>query len=288
MRYEFIEEHRAEHPICLMCRVLEVSPSGYYAWRSRPESPRSREDRKLKVHIWSVFRASRKSYGTPRMHDELTSQGIRCGRKRIARLMKEEGLVPKKARRFRRTTIADAEHPKAENVLDRQFSVDAPDRVWVGDITYLRAGGSWLYLAVILDLFSRRVIGWSTSSSLGKDLATSALTRALYERAPGAGLLHHSDRGSQYTSIDYQNQLKKNHLRVSMSRKGNCWDNAVAESFFATLKTELGDKFASRRAAQRELFDYIEIFYNRRRRHTSIGSISPVQAEDLFALAEAA
>jgi len=202
--------------------------------------------------------------------------------------MKEEGLVPKKARHFRRTTISTADHPKARNVLDRQFSVDAPDRVWAGDITYLRAGGGWLYLAVILDLFSRRVVGWSTSTSLGRDLAMSALTRALYERAPDPGLLHHSDRGSQYTSADYQTKLKENHLRISMSRKGDCWDNAVVESFFATLKVELGEKFPSLGAAQRELFDYIEIFYNRRRRHTSIGSISPVHAEDLFALAVAA
>jgi len=288
MRYEFIQRHHTEHSIGLMCIVLEVSPSGYYAWRSRPESRRSREDRKLKVQIRSVFQTSRETYGTPRMHDELSSQGIRCGRKRIARLMKEDGLVPKKARRFRRTTIAAADHPKADNVLNRQFSVDSPDKVWAGDITYLRAGGRWLYLAVILDLFSRRVVGWSISSSLGRNLAITALMRALFERSPGPGLLHHSDRGSQYTSTDYQTMLKESRLKVSMSRKGDCWDNAVVESFFATLKIELGDKFSSRKVAQMALFDYIEIFYNRQRRHTSVGGMTPVQAEELFALAEAA
>ena len=288
MRYEFIEKHRAEHSICLMCRVLEVSPSGFYAWQRRPESQRSREDRRLRVYIRSAFFVSRETYGTPRIQDELLSQGIHCGRQRIGRLMKEDGLVPKKARRFRRTTISAAHHPKAENVLNRQFSSDFPNRVWAGDITYLQAGGSWLYLAVILDLFSRRVVGWSISSSLGKELAQSALTRAIFERTPGPGLLHHSDRGSQYTSTDYQAQLRENNVVASMSRKGDCWDNAVVESFFATLKIELGDTFSSCKIAQLALFDYIEIFYNRQRRHTAIGGISPAQAEKLFALAEAA
>lgn len=288
MRYEFIEKNRTEHSICLMCRVLEVSSSGFYTWRGRPESQRRREDRKLKVLIRSAFFAGRESYGTVRIQGELMDQGIRCGRQRIGRLMKEEGLVPKKARFFRRTTISVAHHSKAENVLNRQFSVESPDQVWAGDITYLRAGGNWLYLAVILDLFSRRVVGWSISSSLSKELAQSALTKALYERAPGPGLLHHSDRGSQYTSTDYQTQLKKNHVVVSMSRKGDCWDNAVVESFFATLKTELGDTFSSCKAAQMALFDYIEIFYNRQRRHTTIGGLAPAQIEELFAMAEAA
>jgi putative transposase len=288
MRYEFIERHRTEHSILLMCRVLEVSPSGFYAWRGRPESRRSREDRRLKALIRSAFYVSRESYGTVRIRDELLSEGIRCGRQRIARLMKEERLVPKKARLFRRTTISAAHHPKAENVLNRQFSVDSPDQVWAGDITYIRAGGSWLYLAVILDLFSRRVVGWSISPSLGKELAQSALKRALFERDPGPGLLHHSDQGSQYTSADYQAQLRKHCLIASMSRKGNCWDNAVVESFFATLKLELGDRFSSHKAAQMALFDYIEIFYNRRRRHTSIGGMTPAQAEELFAMAETA
>jgi len=206
----------------------------------------------------------------------------------VARLLNEEGLRPKKARRFRRTTIAEPEHPKADNVLDRQFSVESPDSAWAGDITYLWTREGWLYLAVILDLFSRRVIGWAVSFSLSQELAIRALDRALFERAPAPGLLHHSDRGSQYTSRQYQKRLEKHNLLVSMSRKGDCWDNAVVESFFATLKVELGDSFSSRRAAHLALADYIEVFYNRKRRHTAIGGISPVEAETRFAMEDAA
>ena len=283
-----IEQHRDRYPVAVMCDAMEVSPSGYYAWRSRPESARRREDRRLKVMIRSVFKESRETYGSPRIHDELRDQGIRCGRKRVARLVNEEGLRPKKARRFRRTTIAAAEHPKAKNVLDRKFSVESPDAAWVGDITYLWTREGWLYLAVILDLFSRRVIGWAVSSSLSQELATNALRRALFERAPAPGLLHHSDRGSQYTSSRYQQLLDNNGVTASMSRKGNCWDNAVAESFFATLKVELGDTFSSRRAAHLALADYIEVFYNRKRRHTAIGGLSPVEAETQFAMKDAA
>ena len=270
------------YPVLVMCDVLEVSSSGYYAWRGRPESRRSREDRKLKAIIRSVFEESRQTYGSPRIHDELRDRDIRCGRKRVARLMKEDQLTPKKARRFRRTTVAEPDHPKAPNVLGREFSVNAPDTAWVGDITYLWTQEGWLYLAVLLDLFSRRVVGWSVRPHLGQELAIAALDRALFERGVPEGLLHHSDRGCQYTSNEYQKKLKGNHLTVSMSRKGDCWDNAVAESFFATLKVELGDSFSSRQAAHDALFDYIEVFYNRQRRHTTIGSISPAEAEARF------
>lgn len=282
MRYAFIDRYRHLYPVLVMCDVLSVSSSGYYAWRGRPESRRSREDRELKVIIRSIFEESRQTYGSPRVLDELRDQGIWCGRKRVARLMKEDQLTPKKARRFRRTTIAEPDHPKAPNVLGREFSVDAPDTAWVGDITYLWTQEGWLYLAVLLDLFSRRVVGWSVRPHLGQELAIAALDRALYERGVPEGLLHHSDRGCQYTSNDYQNKLKGNHLTASMSGKGDCWDNAVAESFFATLKVELGDSFSSRQAAHDALFDYIEVFYNRQRRHTSIGSISPAEAEARF------
>lgn len=282
MRYEFIDRYRHMYPVLVMCDVLEVSSSGYYAWRGRPESRRSREDRKLKSKIRLMFDESRQTYGSERMVEELRDHGMRCGRKRVARLMKEEGLKPKKARRFRRTTITDPEHAKAPNVLGREFTVDAPDTVWAGDITYLWTREGWLYLAVLLDLYSRRVVGWAVRSHLGQELAIAALDRALYERGSHEGLVHHSDRGCQYTSTDYQDRLKKSGLTVSMSRKGDCWDNAVVESFFATLKVELGDSFSSRQAAYDALFDYIEIFYNRQRRHTSIGSISPVEAEVRF------
>ena len=282
MRYAFIDRYRHLYPVLVMCNVLEVSSSGYYAWRGRPESRRSREDRELKAVIRSIFEESRQTYGSPRILDELRDQGIRCGRKRVVRLMKEDQMVPKKARRFRRTTVAAPDHTKAPNVLGREFKVDAPDTVWVGDITYLWTPEGWLYLAVLLDLFSRRVVGWAVSSRLGQELAVAALERALFERGGHEGLLHHSDRGCQYTSTDYQQKLKDNGLSVSMSRKGDCWDNAVAESFFATLKVELGDSFSSRQAAHDALFDYIEVFYNRQRRHTTNGGICPVEAETRF------
>jgi len=282
VRYAFIDRYRHLYPVLVMCNVLEVSSSGYYAWRGRPESRRSREDRELKKLIRSSFIQSRETYGSPRILDDFRERGIACGRKRIARLMKEDHLVPKKALRFRRTTIAHPDHKKAPNVLSRQFTVDAPDTAWVGDITYLWTREGWLYLAVLLDLFSRRVVGWAVSSYLGQEVATRALDRALFERGAHDGLLHHSDRGCQYTSNDYQKRLLENGLIVSMSGKGDCWDNAVAESFFATLKVELGDSFSSRQAAHDALFDYIEVFYNRQRRHTTNGGISPAEAEVRF------
>lgn len=288
MRYMVIERLRDQYPVILICKVLDVSPSGYYAWRIRPESARSRADRLLKNEIRSIFDKSRETYGSPRIHDELGDRGIRCGRKRVARLMKQDQLEPKKARRYRVTTVSSETHEKAPNILNRHFAVDAPDTAWVGDITYLWTAEGWLYLAVILDLYSRRVIGWALSTRMTQDLAIAALDRAFFERNPGAGLLHHSDRGSQYTSNSYRERLKKKGLVVSMSRKGDCWDNAVAESFFATLKIELGNTFSSREAARLALIDYIEIFYNRQRRHTSIGGLTPVQAEARFELEAAA
>ncbi len=288
MRYTVVERLRLLYPVLLICKVLEVSPSGYYAWKKRPESAHSREDRRLRKFIRSVFEESRQTYGSPRIHDELQDRDIRCSRKRVARLMKEDQLVPKKARRFRVTTISAPSHEKAPNILNRQFEVDAPDTAWAGDITYLWTPDGWLYLAVLLDLYSRRVISWALSTEITQDLSLAALNRAIFERNPGAGLLHHSDRGSQYTSNDYRQRLKDSGLIASMSRKGDCWDNAVSESFFATLKVELGDSFSSREAARIALIDYIEIFYNRQRRHTSLGGLTPVQAEALFQLEAAA
>ncbi len=288
MRYPVIDRLRDQYPVTLMCKVLDVSPSGYYAWRGRPESARSRADRLLKADIRSIFVESRETYGSPRIHDELRDRGVRCGRKRVARLMKEDQLHPKKARPFRVTTVSSETHSKAPNILDRQFEVDAPNTAWVGDITYLWTAEGWLYLAVLLDLYSRRVIGWALSTRITQDLAIAALERAFFERHPEAGLLHHSDRGSQYTSNSYQKRLKKRGIIASMSRKGDCWDNAVAESFFATLKIELGNTFSSREAARIALFDYIEIFYNRKRRHTSLGGLTPAQAEARFELEVAA
>jgi len=288
VKFMVIEKLRGQYPVTAMCEVLDVSPSGYYAWRTRPESARSRADRLLKGEIRSIFEKSRETYGSPRIHGELRDRGIRSSRKRVARLMREDHLHPKKARLFRVTTVSSEAHTKAPNILDRQFEVDAPDTAWVGDITYLWTAEGWLYLAVLLDLYSRRVIGWALSTRMTQDLAISALDRAFFERNPEVGLLHHTDRGSQYTSGRYQKRLKKKGLIVSMSRKGDCWDNAVAESFFATLKIELGNTFSSREAARLALIDYIEVFYNRQRRHTSLGGLTPAQAETQFELEAAA
>ena len=272
----------------MLAVALSVSPSGFYAWRKRPASRAAREDRLLLLEIRSAFRESRETYGSLRVLEVLKRRGIRCGRKRIVRLMREEGLRPKKARRFRRTTQAAESHPKALNVLDRNFEPERPNAVWAGDITYLWTPEGWLYLAVLLDLYSRKVVGWAVSRRITRGLALSALRRALTERDVDEGLIHHTDRGSQYTSGDYQEALTAHKLIVSMSRKGNCWDNAVAESFFATLKTELGDQFVSRERAELALIDYIEIFYNRKRLHSAIGYISPVEAEVYYELERAA
>jgi transposase InsO family protein len=282
MKFAFIEQHHLVHPVRVMCAALDVSPSGYYRWRQRPVSERERENRRLGVEIRAAFRASRETYGRPRMHREHRGRGIRCGQARIGRLMRRHGLRAKKARRFRQTTRAVASHAKAPNVLNRVFTAAAPNRAWVGDITYVWTEEGWLYLAVVLDLYSRRVVGWATSTRLTEALARAALQRALSERHLGKDLIHHSDRGSQYTSTSYQRLLRRHGLKVSMSRKGNCWDNAVVESFFATLKVELGERFASRDVATAALFDYIEIFYNRKRMHSSIGFISPAEAEARF------
>ena len=282
MRFVFIERHCRVYPVRVMCTVLDVSPSGYYRWRQRPESARQREDRRLRVEIRAIFRANRQAYGRPRVHEALRVLGFRCGPMRVRRLMRQEGLRAKKGRRFRQTTRAVSSRPTTPNVLNREFNVAAPNTAWVGDITYLWTYEGWLYLAVILDLYSRRVIGWATGERLTEGLAHAALQRALSERRIGQGLIHHSDRGSQYTSVGYQRLLEAHGMVVSMSRKGNCWDNAVVESFFATLKVELGDRFPSRALAHDALFEYIEIFYNRARMHGSIGFISPAEAEARF------
>lgn len=282
MKFIFIDANRGVYPVRVMCAVLDVSASGYYMWRQRPVCESARKNRLLSVEITSIFRASRETYGRCRVHRELRERGIRCGQARVARLMRVNELRAKKARLIRQTTRAAASHEKAPNVLDRNFTAAAPNTAWVGDITYLWTDEGWLYLAVVLDLYSRRVVGWTTSSRLTDTLTCTALQRALTERRISTKAIHHSDRGSQYTSRAYQHLLAEHHLTVSMSRKGNCWDNAVAESFFATLKVELGERFVSREIARSALIDYIEVFYNRTRKHSSIGFISPAEAEARF------
>ena len=284
MRFAFIETHAGEHVIVTMCRVLQVSKAGYYAWVKRPSSARAEQDAQLAEAIKTIHRKSRQTYGSPRVHEELKAEGKRHGEKRIARIMRDAGIRAKAPRRFRVTTESTHAHPVAPNVLDRQFGVAqvaAPDRVWVGDITYLWTRKGWLYLAVILDLASRRVIGWAMRHTLEGALTRDALTMALATRQPAPGVLHHTDRGSQYAAGDYRALLVAHGMRCSMSRVGDCWDNAVAESFFATLKRELVDDadWRTRDDARTAVFEYIEVWYNRQRRHSSLGYLSPVAYE---------
>ena len=264
-----------------MCRLLKVSPSGYYAWLQWSESPRDRKDRILLVKIKAVFKASRSRYGSPRIQRALREDRIRCGRRRIARLMRQNGLRAKHRRKYRATTNSKHSHPVAPNLLERRFKVSKPNEVWVSDITYIWTGEGWLYLATVMDLYARRIVGWAVRSRLTKELAMAALSQAIALRNPKPGLIHHSDRGSQYASNAYRKLLKTRGIRCSMSRKGDCWDNAVAESFFRTLKVECvyGSSLATREITKRILFDYIEVFYNRERLHSTLGYVSPVNFE---------
>jgi len=257
-----------------------VSRSGFYAWRDRRESAHARRDRELQVHVRASFEASRRRYGSPRVWEDLLEDGIRVSRKRVVRLMQEQGLKARARKRYRSATMSDHDQPVAANLLNREFTAAAPNQRWVGDTTEFVIGSSGkLYLAAILDLFSRFVVGWSVSAINDRHLALRALEVALKRRCPGAGLLHHSDQGSPYASEDYRDVLTAQGITCSMSRRGNCYDNAVMESFFSTVKSELGDRFDSHGEAKMELFDYIEVFYNQRRRHSTIGQISPAAFE---------
>jgi putative transposase len=267
-------------PITKLCRWLRVSRSGYYAWRERPESTRVQRDRQLRVHVRALFDASRKRYGSPRIWEDLREAKIHVSRKRVVRLMQEQGLRARARKRFKSTTMSDHDQPVAANLLNREFTAAAANQRWVGDTTEFVIGSSGkLYLAAILDLFSRFVVGWAVSAINDRHLALRALEMALKRRCPEAGLLHHSDQGSPYASEDYQTVLEKQGITCSMSRRGNCHDNAVMESFFSTVKSELADRFDSCGEAKMELFDYIEVFYNQRRRHSTIGQISPAAFE---------
>jgi putative transposase len=287
MRYRAIQEHDRRYPIRLMCRTLAVSPAGYYAWRSRPESHRAVSARTLLSAIRVIHQESRATYGSPSIWDALLKQGHCVGEHRVARLMRQAGLRAKTVKKWHATTQSQHRFPVAANTLDRQFMVESPNRVWAGDLTYVWTTEGWLYLAVILDLYSRRVIGWAMGHRLTVDLAERALIMALANRRPRAGLLHHSDRGSQYAATSYQQLLATHGVTVSMSRKGNCWDNACIESFFGTLKRELvyHRHYATRDDATRDIFEYIEVFYNRQRRHSTLGYHSPAEYEARTAVA---
>lgn len=282
--FEFIDAEKAQYPIGLLCRVLDVSRPGYYAHKRRPPSKRAQRDVALGAKIAAIHARSSKRYGSPRVHDELRDEGERVSRKRVARIMKEHDLRGKRRRRYRVTTMSEHDMPIAANVLERDFTASAPNQKWVGDITYIWTREGWMYLAVLIDLFSRRVVGWAMGDSLATELPLRALQMAIQRRRPPRGLIHHTDRGCQYASADYRAVLAQHGIVASMSRKGNCWDNAVAESFFATLKTELvrDIDFLTREHARRELFAYIEGFYNRRRRHSSLGYANPNKVELIY------
>jgi len=283
MKFKFIADHRGTFKVGRMCKLFGVSRSGYHASVTRLESRRSRENRALKDKIRVLHAASHGISGAPKIHRDLMDAGVRCGKNRVARIMRKAGIRSRVKRKFKATTDSRHNLPVAPNLLNQDFNVEAPNRTWVGDITYVSTNEGWLYLAVLLDLFNREIVGWSASNRLTRQLAIDALQMAVGRRHPGKGLLHHTDRGSQYASADYQQLIKEHGMICSMSRKGNCYDNAVAESFFGRLKCEWVNhhRYRSRSEAAQSLFYYIEIFYNRKRRHSSIDYLTPREYDNL-------
>jgi transposase InsO family protein len=281
MKYLFIEKHQLRYPVRPLCQALEVSPSGYYAWRKRQALPADPHRQALLEQIERIHQQSHRTYGSPRVHAQLRAEGFAVNRKRIARLMRAKGLVGRRKTRKVATTDSRHPYPVAPNHLNRDFQAEAPNEKWVADITYIPTREGWLYLAVVLDLYSRRAVGWSMMATLTADLVEEALKMALYERQPEAGLLHHSDRGSQYASDQIRQLLDAHHITVSMSRTANCYDNAVMESFFSTLKCEwvYFQDYRTRAEASRDIFAYIAGFYNRIRLHSTLGYLSPEQFE---------
>jgi len=284
MKYTFIKAHEPQYQVNRMCHVLGVGRSGYYAWRKRTPSTRAQANKALLALIEAEHQKSRKTYGSPRLHVVLRRKGILCGHNRVARLMRLNGIAALKRRTYHpRTTQRQPGVVPAPNRLNQDFSATAPNQKWVSDFTYIETGQGWLYLAVVLDLFSRRVIGWSMSQTMDTALVTAALRMALLERRPPAGLLHHSDQGSQYTSSAYRICLSAAAAQLSMSGVGNCYDNAVAESFFGTLKTEcVTGPFSTCALARTTIFEYLEVWYNRQRLHSTLGYFSPIEFEQLF------
>jgi putative transposase len=286
MKYQFVAEHQGEYPVTLMCQVLEVSVSGYYAWRKRPVSHHQREDARLSAEIQAIFLENRQVYGSPRIHAALQGCGRHCGRKRVVRLMQALGLQAKRHRKQKPTTTkSDPTARFAPNLLNRDFTASRPNTKWVTDITAIPTAEGWLYLAVVLDLFSRMVVGWAMDSTENEHLVTVALQMALARRHPQAGLLHHSDRGSEYTSHGYQALLADLGIVVSMSRTANCYDNAAMESFFDSLKCECVDRthFHNQAQARSAIFEYLECWYNPVRLHSTLKYVSPLVYEQAFA-----
>jgi putative transposase len=290
VKFAFIDAEKAQFPVAALCRLLGVTRQGYYAFARRAVSPRVEREAALCERIRAVHVASEQRYGSPRVLRALRREGVLVSKRRVERAMRGMGLVARPARRFRATTKANPKHAVEPNLLARDFTASRPNRRWVTDISYIWTSEGWSYVAVILDLFSRAVVGWSLDATLSTSLPLDALDMAVRRRRPTAGLLHHSDRGCQYTSADYRSALSELGVDVSMSRKGNCWDNAVAESFFSTLKTELIYRrtWTSRLELRSAVFEYIEVFYNRKRLHSSLDYKTPAEIESEFALDEAA
>lgn len=279
--YRFIDAEKASYPVSALCRVLRVSRSGYYEWKERPPSNRDRENATLTERIREIHQLSRGTYGYPRVHAELRALGVRCNRKRVARLMRKDGLRGRmRGRRRKHTTRQDPLAIPAPDLVGRNFRAPAPDRLWTADITYLRTDEGFLYLAFILDVYSRKVVGWSMASHLRSELVAAALEMAIRRRNPSAGLIHHSDRGSQYTALSFGKKLEEAGIMPSMSRVGSALDNAISESFVSTLKSEIGvSRYPDRQRARASIFEFIESFYNRVRRHSSLGYLSPSEYE---------
>jgi transposase InsO family protein len=290
VKFDFIAAKEVAFSVRAMCSMLGVSSSGYYAWKRRPRPKRLAEDARLAAEIADAHQRSRGIYGSPRVHRELRAQGIRVGKKRVERLMRERGLIGRRKRRFVRTTDSRHSHPVAPNVVERKFTAEMPNQTWVGDVTYIQTAEGWLFLAVLLDLFSRRVVGWATSDTNDRALALASLHKAIKSRGPVPGLVHHTDRGSPYASNDYQSVLAKHGIVASMSRAGDCFDNAVSESFFASLKNEWVHHldFATRAVGHASIGEYIDCFYNSTRRHSHLGYVSPIEFELRLQLAELA
>lgn len=283
MKYAFIEHHQATFTVTRMCDMMEVSCSAFYDWLKRSESAHSLEDRRLSEKVKKSHQKSRETYGARRIVKDLVEDDEVISRERVGRLMKQQNLESKSKRKFKATTNSKHNHPVAPNLLDRKFQVEQPDTVYVGDITYISTDEGWLYLAVLIDLYSRAVVGWAMSDRITAELANDALVMAVWKRKPNKGLMLHSDRGSQYASGLYQKTIKEHGFICSMSRKGNCWDNAPSESFFHTLKVELVHhrRYRTREAAKQDIFEYIEVFYNRQRRHSTIGYHTPLGYEKM-------
>jgi transposase InsO family protein len=279
VKFAFIEAERARYPVAVLCRALGVTRQGYYAWRNREPSEHAKKDARLAIQVLEIFKQNRRAYGSTRITDELRENGTSVSRKRVIRLMQAQNLVARRKKRYRRSEVPEEEQVIAANLLDRDFTAGAPNQRWVCDTTELRAGGLKLFLAAVLDLFSRSIVGWSVSLRNDHFLVERALKQALKRRCPDLGLMHHSDRGSPYTSEDYIKTLTDRGITCSMSRTGDCYDNAVMESWFSTLKFEAGEVFDSPGRAKEELFDYIEVFYNQKRRHSFIGGASPAAFE---------